>query len=137
MTESMFSDERIQEMIDNEALVEAQKAEIERLMARMEAARAILEKDDGRGAHSEGWCLGGCLKARLKAALFDGEQPPVSLAKMRKPEERAKNERSAAALDAIAAYGQSQRKPEPLGRCPVDGKECDCIMPCSIDGQTK
>ena len=33
-------------------------------------------------------------------------QFPVSLAEMRKPEERAKNERGAAALDAIAAYGQ-------------------------------
>lgn len=52
------------------------EAEIERLRARMEAARAILEKDDGRGESSLGWCIGLCLKAKLKAALFgDGQSP--------------------------------------------------------------
>jgi hypothetical protein len=54
--------------------VERLIAENDRQRARMEAARTILEKDDGRGSHSEGWCLGGCLKAKLKAALFgDGQ----------------------------------------------------------------
>lgn len=29
----------------------------------------------------------------------------------------------------------TRQKPENLGYCPIDGKQCDCIMPCSLDGQ--
>lgn len=49
-------------------------AEIERLRGRIDAVRAVLEKDDGRGFHSESWCVGGCLKPKLVAVLGGYEQ---------------------------------------------------------------
>jgi hypothetical protein len=54
------------------------RAEIERLRARIEAARSILEDDNGRGGHSEGRCLGKCLKPQLVEALFEnGNDKPA------------------------------------------------------------
>lgn len=55
------------------------------------------------------------------------------------PRERAMQELADQAQALNMGYGsadgQSRQRPENLGRCPIDGKECDCIMPCSIDGQ--
>lgn len=84
-----------QSRLDQETLL-AGVQEIERLRALLTALLAAADASDSR----KQLFVGGELRDRVRRELRAYEQSPVSLAEMRKPEEKAKNERSKAAMDA-------------------------------------